>query len=69
MRGAEAVVRALEEAGVKHLFALSGNQIMPVFDAVLGTRLQAGLVHVRHEAAAVHMADAFGRLEHSPGVR
>ena len=34
MRGAEAVVRALEEAGVKHLFALSGNQIMPVLTPV-----------------------------------
>ena len=69
MRGAEAVVRALEEAGVRCLFSLSGNQIMPIFDAVLGTALQPGLVHVRHEAAAVHMADAYGRLQHTPGVR
>ena len=68
MRGADVVVRALEEAGATHLFALSGNQIMPIFDAVLGRPLQAGLVHVRHEAAAVHAADAWGRLQHAPGV-
>jgi acetolactate synthase I/II/III large subunit len=39
---------------------------MSVFDAALETRLD--LVHVRHEAAAVHMADAWGRLTGEPGV-
>ncbi len=39
---------------------------MPVFDAALDARLS--IVHVRHEAAAVHMADAWGRLTGEPGV-
>ncbi|HET8996974.1 MAG TPA: thiamine pyrophosphate-binding protein, partial [Acetobacteraceae bacterium] len=37
-----------------------------LFDAALETRLD--LVHTRHEAAAVHMADAYGRLTGEPGI-
>jgi acetolactate synthase-1/2/3 large subunit len=39
---------------------------MPVFDAALDAKLS--IVHVRHEAAAAHMADAWGRLTGQPGV-
>ncbi|MGE0849174.1 MAG: thiamine pyrophosphate-binding protein [Hyphomicrobiaceae bacterium] len=66
IRGADILVRALDGAGIGKVFTLSGNHIMPVFDAVLGTGLQ--LVHVRHEAAAVHMADAWARLTGRCGV-
>jgi len=65
-RGADLVAGALARAGVKHLFALSGNHVMPIFDAALDARLP--IVHVRHEAAAVHMADAWGRLTGEPGI-
>jgi len=66
MRGADLLARSLVAAGVGRLFTLSGNQIMPVFDACIETGID--LVHVRHEAAAVHMADAWGRLTGEPGV-
>jgi acetolactate synthase-1/2/3 large subunit len=66
LRGADVLARALAAAGAKHLFALSGNHVMPVFDAALDAKLS--LVHVRHEAAAAHMADAWGRLTGQPGV-
>jgi acetolactate synthase I/II/III large subunit len=66
LRGADIVIRALEQHGIKHLFALSGNHIMSLFDAALGSAID--LVHVRHEAAAVHMADAWGRLTGEPGI-
>jgi acetolactate synthase-1/2/3 large subunit len=66
LRGADILARALAAAGVRHLFSLSGNQIMPVYDAALDARLS--IVHVRHEGAAVHMADAWGRLTGEPGV-
>jgi acetolactate synthase I/II/III large subunit len=66
LRGADIVIRALEQHGIKHLFALSGNHIMSLFDAALGRAIE--LVHVRHEAAAVHMADAWGRLTSEPGI-
>jgi acetolactate synthase-1/2/3 large subunit len=66
MRGADLVARSLAAAGVRHVFTLSGNHVMPVFDAALDAGLS--LVHVRHEAAAVHMADAWGRLTGEPGI-
>ena len=66
MTGAESVVATLTAAGVRHLFALSGNQNLPVFDACIGRGIR--LIHTRHEAAAVHMADGWGRLCGEPGV-
>lgn len=66
LRGADALVATLEAAGITRIFTLSGNHVMPVFDAAFGTRLS--LIHVRHEAAAVHMADAWARLTGEPGV-
>ncbi|HEY7239419.1 MAG TPA: thiamine pyrophosphate-binding protein [Burkholderiales bacterium] len=66
LRGADLLARALAAAGAKHLFALSGNHVMPVFDAALDAGLR--IIHVRHEAAAVHMADAWGRLTGEPGI-
>jgi acetolactate synthase-1/2/3 large subunit len=66
LRGADVVARTLDAAGLTTVFTLSGNHIMPLFDAAIGTRLQ--LIHVRHEAAAVHMADAWGRLTGRCGI-
>jgi acetolactate synthase-1/2/3 large subunit len=66
LRGADILVRALARGGVRRVFTLSGNHVMPVFDAALDAKLQ--LVHVRHEAAAVHMADAWARLTGEVGV-
>src|SRR3954469_2866960 len=66
LRGADLLARSLAAAGARHLFALSGNHVMPVFDAALDAGLR--LIHVRHEAAAVHMADAWGRLTGEPGI-
>jgi acetolactate synthase-1/2/3 large subunit len=65
-RGADAVIDALARAGVKRIFALSGNHIMALFDAALDAHIE--LFHTRHEAAAVHMADAWGRLTGEPGI-
>ncbi|MFO1330063.1 MAG: thiamine pyrophosphate-binding protein [Rubrivivax sp.] len=66
LRGADLLVQALQRAGVRCVFSLSGNHIMPVYDALIGSGIR--LVHTRHEAAAVHMADAWGRLTGEPGV-
>ena len=65
-RGADILARALSRAGARQLFSLSGNQIMPVYDAALDAGLT--ITHVRHEGAAVHMADAWGRLTGEPGI-
>lgn len=65
-RGADQLVRALERAGVRHVFSLSGNHVMAVYDALVGSPIR--LVHTRHEGAAVHMADAWARLTGEVGV-
>jgi acetolactate synthase-1/2/3 large subunit len=66
LRGADILARALARGGVRRVFTLSGNYVMAVFDATIDARLE--LVHVRHEAAAVHMADAWARLTGEVGV-
>lgn len=66
LRGADIVARSLERLGCERIFTLSGNHIMSLFDAALETKID--LVHVRHEAAAVHMADAWGRLTGQAGI-
>lgn len=66
LRGADIVARALARLGCRRVFTLSGNHIMSIFDAAIEAELD--LVHVRHEAAAVHMADAHGRLTGEPGI-
>ncbi len=65
-RGADALAGVLKQAGVKRIFTLSGNHIMSVFDALLHTGIE--VLHTRHEAAAVHMADAFARVSGEPGI-
>ena len=64
--GAELLIESLIAAGIKHLFSLSGNQILSLYDASIGRDIN--LIHTRHEAAAVHMADGWGRLTEQPGV-
>ncbi|HEY6966660.1 MAG TPA: thiamine pyrophosphate-binding protein [Burkholderiales bacterium] len=66
MRGADLVAQGLARAGTRRVFALSGNHVMPVFDAALDAKLP--ILHVRHEAAAVHMADAWARITGEVGV-
>ena len=66
IRGADIVMRTLQQGGHHTIFTLSGNHIMSLFDAAIDTRHR--LVHTRHEAAAVHMADAWGRLTGEPGI-
>ncbi|MEZ5650539.1 MAG: thiamine pyrophosphate-binding protein [Burkholderiaceae bacterium] len=65
-RQADAIVRWLVGQRVERIYALSGNQIMPLFDACIDSGLE--IVHVRHEAAAVYMADAAAQLAGRPAV-
>jgi acetolactate synthase-1/2/3 large subunit len=65
-RGADLLVRSLADAGVDTIFTLSGNHIMPIFDACKDAGIR--LIHTRHEAGAVHMADAWARLTGKVGV-
>lgn len=66
MRGADIIAQTLAQAGVKVIFTLSGNQIMPIFDACIDAGIR--LIHVRHEAAAVYMAEGYAQITGQPGV-
>ncbi len=66
MRGADLLIATLAKAGVRRIFSLSGNQIMPVYDACIDAGIE--IVHTRHEASAVFMADAFAQMTGEIGV-
>jgi acetolactate synthase-1/2/3 large subunit len=66
LRGADILARSLAQAGLRRIFSLSGNHIMPVYDAAIEAKL--AITHVRYEGAAVHMADAWARLTGEPGI-
>ncbi|MGR3570552.1 thiamine pyrophosphate-binding protein [Brevirhabdus sp.] len=66
MRGADLLVQTLRAAGVSRIYSLSGNQIMPVYDACLEAGME--IIHTRHEAAAVYMAEAHAQLTGEVGV-
>lgn len=64
--GSHLIVKALELEGVRNIFLIAGDHILPVLDVMADRDFR--LVDVRHEQAAVHMADAWGRLTDRPGV-
>ena len=67
MTGAEIVIRALKDHGVKHIFGYPGGAVLPIYDALFQNN---ELVHVlvRHEQGAVHAAEGYARSTGLPGV-
>lgn len=66
MYGSQLIIQTLRRRGVTTIFSLSGNQIMPLYDACIDEGIR--IVHVRHEAAAVFMADAWSQVTGELGV-
>src|SRR5262245_7069578 len=64
--GGDKVVQCLEREGVEVIFGLSGGAAMPIFDALVDSKIK--LVLVRHEQGATHMADGYARATGKPGV-
>ncbi len=64
--GGEKIIQCLEREGVDYVFGLSGGAAMPMFDALLDSKIE--LVLVRHEQGATHMADGYARSTGRPGV-
>ncbi len=67
MTGAQIVVRALKDHGVDTIFGYPGGAVLPIYDAIFQ---QNDIRHilVRHEQAAVHMAEGYARSTGKPGV-
>jgi acetolactate synthase I/II/III large subunit len=66
MNGAQALIRCLEAKGVEYIFGYSGGAAIPIFDALVDSKIK--LVLVRHEQGAAHMADGYARSTGKPGV-
>jgi acetolactate synthase-1/2/3 large subunit len=60
------LIRCLEREGVEYIFGLSGGAAMPIFDALVDSKIK--LILVRHEQGATHMADGYARATGKPGV-
>ncbi|HHT7764650.1 acetolactate synthase 3 large subunit [Pasteurella multocida] len=60
LSGAEMVVQSLRDEGVEFLFGYPGGSVLDIYDAI---HTLGGIEHilVRHEQAAVHMADGYAR--------
>lgn len=66
LSGAQIAVRALKEHGVDTIFTLVGDHTLPLCDAAIDEGIR--FIDTRHEAAAVHMADACSRATGRPAV-
>jgi acetolactate synthase-1/2/3 large subunit len=66
LTGAEALVEIMIEEGVEFVFGLPGGNAIPIYDALVGRKIQ--LVLTRHEQGAVHMADGYARATGKVGV-
>lgn len=64
--GAQVLIECLEREGVEYVFGLSGGAAIPIFDALVDSKIE--LILVRHEQGATHMADGYARLTGRPGV-
>ncbi|MCH7892001.1 MAG: acetolactate synthase large subunit, partial [Gemmatimonadetes bacterium] len=64
--GGEKIVQCLEREGVEYVFGLSGGAVMPIFDALVDSKIK--LILVRHEQGATHMADGYYRASGRIGV-
>ena len=64
--GGHLVAETLRQAGVSHLFTLSGGHIAPIYDGCVDQGIR--IVDFRHEQAATHAADGWARVTLQPGV-
>jgi acetolactate synthase-1/2/3 large subunit len=67
MTGAEIVLRALKDNGVKHIFGYPGGAVLPIYDEIFQ---QEDIEHilVRHEQGAGHAAEGYARSTGKVGV-
>ncbi len=64
--GAQIVWDTLEQESVRYVFGYPGGAILPVYDALLESKIHHVLV--RHEQGAAHMADGYARASGEVGV-
>ncbi|MDR2257481.1 MAG: acetolactate synthase large subunit [Arthrobacter sp.] len=67
MKGSAAIIRSLEELGVKDVFGLPGGAILPTYDPLMASET-INHVLVRHEQGAGHAAQGYAMVTGEVGV-
>jgi len=67
MTGAQMVVQALADQGVKHVFGYPGGAVLPIYDEIIQQERVEHIL-VRHEQGAGHAAEGYARSTGKPGV-
>ena len=66
MRASDLLIASILNSGINKIFSLSGNQIMPIFDSAVDLDIE--IIHCRHEASAVFMADGYAQSSGNTGI-
>ncbi|MCX7816008.1 MAG: biosynthetic-type acetolactate synthase large subunit [Syntrophales bacterium] len=66
LKGAEILIKVLEEEGVKTIFGYPGGVLLDIYDELYRSKIRHILV--RHEQGAVHAADGYARASGEVGV-
>ena len=67
LSGAEILIRALQDQGIKKIYGYPGGSVLHIYDALFQQQ-EIEHILVRHEQAATHMADAYARATGKAGV-
>jgi len=67
LTGAQIVLKALADQGVKHVFGYPGGAVLPIYDEMIQQDRVKHLL-VRHEQGAGHAAEGYARSTGKPGV-
>jgi acetolactate synthase-1/2/3 large subunit len=66
LNGGHLFIRCLKQEGIKKVFTIVGDTILPLVDAAEDEGIE--FIDVRHEGAAMHMADGYARITGLPAV-
>ncbi len=66
LNGGHLFIRCLKQEGIKKVFTIVGDTILPLIDAAEDEGIE--FIDTRHEGAAMHMADGYARITGQPAV-
>ncbi len=66
LNGGHLFIRCLKQEGVRRVFTIVGDTILPLVDAAADEGIE--FIDTRHEGAAMHMADGYARITGEPAV-
>ena len=64
--GSDLIIKCLKMYGVDTIFGIAGDHILHLLDKLIDQDFR--MIDGRHEAASVHMANAYSRILRKPGV-